>query len=183
MTQSRHPPISHPLPLRSNLLCLVSVVPRTSTGMVGCTGEISSKQLLAQWPVGRWLCERSRRASNRPSASSARMNRPGVPGLLLLCSECVNSVGSNALLSSSWHFSLFKTRGHAASLERSPREHDAAHSGHHWPHHNNQASATTGLCSVPMPSIVTSMVSPGTVGPTPNGVPLMMMSPGSNVTA
>jgi hypothetical protein len=29
------------LPLLRNLLCLVSVVPRSSSGMVACTGEIS----------------------------------------------------------------------------------------------------------------------------------------------
>jgi hypothetical protein len=29
------------LPLRPNLLCLISVVPRPSNGMVACTGEIS----------------------------------------------------------------------------------------------------------------------------------------------
>jgi hypothetical protein len=31
-----------------NLLCLVSVVPRPSSGMVACTGEISSRVLLAR---------------------------------------------------------------------------------------------------------------------------------------
>src|SRR5262245_3439636 len=45
------------------------------------------------------------------------------------------------------------------------------------------SSATTGLRSTPIPSISTSTTSPGLIGPTPLGVPVMMMSPGSKVNA
>ena len=41
------------LTLRPNLLCLVSVVPSPSNGMVAWTGEISLKLLLAQQLRGR----------------------------------------------------------------------------------------------------------------------------------
>ena len=44
--------------------------------------------------------------------------------------------------------------------------------GHAW---------TTGFMSTPTPSISTSTRSPGTIGPTPEGVPVRMMSPGSRV--
>ena len=45
------------------------------------------------------------------------------------------------------------------------------------------ASATTGFFSTPMPSTSISTVSPGCIGPTPAGVPVMMTSPGSSVMA
>ncbi len=40
---------------------------------------------------------------------------------------------------------------------------------------------TTGLASVPIPSIVTATVCPSRIGPTPAGVPVRMTSPGSSV--
>jgi len=40
---------------------------------------------------------------------------------------------------------------------------------------------TTGLANVPIPSMVTLTVSPSSMGPTPAGVPVRMMSPGNNV--
>src|SRR6478735_2340161 len=42
---------------------------------------------------------------------------------------------------------------------------------------------TTGLVSVPTPSIATVTLSPLTIGPTPAGVPVRMTSPGSSVIA
>ena len=39
----------------------------------------------------------------------------------------------------------------------------------------------TGFVSVPMPSTVTETVCPATIGPTPAGVPVRMVSPGSRV--
>ncbi len=39
----------------------------------------------------------------------------------------------------------------------------------------------TVLESVPIPSIWTSTLSPGNMGPTPDGVPVVMMSPGTRV--
>ena len=40
---------------------------------------------------------------------------------------------------------------------------------------------TTGLVSVPMPSMVMLTVSPSSIGPTPSGVPVRIRSPGSSV--
>ena len=42
-------------------------------------------------------------------------------------------------------------------------------------------AAITGLESAPMPSISISTVSPGSIGPTPAGVPVMITSPGNKV--
>jgi hypothetical protein len=42
-------------------------------------------------------------------------------------------------------------------------------------------AATQGLLSEPTPSIFTIMRSPGSRGPTPEGVPVVMMSPGCSV--
>ena len=42
-------------------------------------------------------------------------------------------------------------------------------------------AATQGLLSVPTPSTFTMLRSPGTSGPTPEGVPVVMMSPGCSV--
>jgi ABC transporter substrate binding protein len=56
-----------------------------------CAGEISSKLLLAQWPLG----VRAQQAGKQPTIGFLGSNEwHGVRGLLLLCSECVNSVGS-----------------------------------------------------------------------------------------
>jgi hypothetical protein len=44
-------------------------------------------------------------------------------------------------------------------------------------------SATTGLLSSPTPSTQMSTVSPGTTGPTPDGVPVRITSPGCSVIA
>src|SRR5438874_528697 len=43
------------------------------------------------------------------------------------------------------------------------------------------ASAATGLVSSPRPATVIVTLSPGVMGPTPDGVPVAMMSPGSSV--
>src|SRR5690606_36072246 len=42
-------------------------------------------------------------------------------------------------------------------------------------------AARTGVERVPSPEIVTSTVSPSTIGPTPAGVPVRITSPGSSV--
>jgi putative tryptophan/tyrosine transport system substrate-binding protein len=56
-----------------------------------CAGEISSKLLLASWPLG----VRAQQAGKQPTIGFLGSNEwHGVRGLLLLCSECVNSVGS-----------------------------------------------------------------------------------------
>ena len=44
MTHSGHGPVRHHLPLHPNLVCLPSVVPRPSSGMVACT-ELIPKQV------------------------------------------------------------------------------------------------------------------------------------------
>lgn len=51
-------------------------------------------------------------------------------------------------------------------------------SGESW---SQGASATTGFVRVPIPSTVTSAVSPSTRGPIPDGVPVAIRSPGSSV--
>ena len=43
------------------------------------------------------------------------------------------------------------------------------------------SASTQGLLSAPTPCTLTIMRSPGTSGPTPDGVPVVMTSPGSSV--
>ena len=58
---------------------------------------------------------------------------------------------------------------------------DAAADDQHIGAANAAHAATTSIASVPRPSTEAAMRLPGTIGPTPSGVPVKITSPGSSV--